>query len=112
MAIGLSFLPKDAFNLNGSTGGHLDVSTGSIMSPENQYAVRPCLEVEHKIDEMFRVVEMKFQSRDGSPDSNGFLMVLAGGLKELRNGHDFHKPFIFNVLRKFLRWETAIEELS
>ena len=98
MAIGLSFLPKDAFNLNGSTGGHLDVSTGSIMSPEDQHAVRSCLEMKHKIDEMFRVVEMKFQSRDGSSDSNGFLMVLAGGLKELRYGDDFDKPFTFHVL--------------
>lgn len=100
MAIGLSFLPKNALNLNGSTGGHLNVSTGSIMSPENQHAVLPCLEVEHKIDEMFRVVEMKFQSCDGASDSNGFFMVSAGGLKEFGYGDNFHKCFVFNVLQK------------
>ncbi len=112
VAVGLSFLPKNALNLNGSTGGHLDVSTGSIMSPEDQYAVFPCLEVKHKIDEVFRVVEMKFQSRDGASDSNGFFMILAGGLKELRNGHDFHKCFVFNVLQKTWRGGIAGDQLA
>ena len=68
------------------------------MSTEDQYAVRSCFEVENKIDEMFRVVEMKFQPRDGSPDSDSFLMVSAGGLEEFRNGDNFNKPFIFNWL--------------
>jgi hypothetical protein len=100
VAVSLSLLPKNALNLNGSTGGHLDVSTGSIMSPEDQYAVLPCLEVEHKIDEMFRIVEVKFQARDGASDSNGFFMVLAGSPKELRYGDNFHKCFVFNRLQK------------
>ena len=70
------------------------------MSPEDQYAVLPCLEIEHKIDEMFRVVEMKFQSRDDASDSNGFFMVSAGGLKEFGYGDNFRKSFVFNVLQK------------
>lgn len=112
MAIGLPFLPKDALNLNGSTGGHLDVSSGSIMSPEDQYAVRSCFEVENKIDEMFRVVEMKFQLRDGSPDSNGFLMVSAGGLKELRYGDNFRKSFVFNGLQMAWWGRIAGDQLA
>ena len=106
MAIGLSFLPKNALNLNGSTGGHLDVSLGSIMLPEDQYAVRPGLEVENEIDEMFRVVEMKFQPRDGSPDPDVFLMVLPRVLKKVLNGDDFNKSFGFNGLHK--AWREGI----
>ena len=41
---------------------------GAIVSSENQHAVGSCFEVEHKIDEMFRVVEVKFQARDGASD--------------------------------------------
>ena len=73
------------------------------MSPEDQHAVGSCFEVEHKIDEMFRVVEVKFQARDGSSDSNQSLVVLAGGLKQLRDGDNFNKIFIFNGLRKTWR---------
>jgi len=98
VAIGYSFLPEDALNLNGSAGGHLDVPLGSIMSPEDQYAVRPGLEVKNKIDEMFRVVEVKFQPRDGSPDPDAFLMVLTRGLKKVLNGDNFNKSFIFSWL--------------
>lgn len=82
------------------------------MPPEDQYAVRPCLEVKYKIDEMFRVVEMKFQPRNGSPDSNGFLMVLAGGLKKFRYGDNFRKSFIFNGLKKPWRGGIASEQLA
>jgi len=111
VAIGLSFLPENALNLNGATGGHLDVSSGSIMSSEDQYAVRPGLEVENKVDEMFRVVEMKFQPRDGSSDSNMFLMVLAWGLKEFRYGDNFHKAFVFNGLQKVWREGITSDQL-
>lgn len=110
VSIGLSFLPKDALNFNGSTGGHLDVSSSSIMPPEDQYAVCPCLEIKHKIDEMFRVVEMKFQLRNGSPDSNGFLMILAGGPKKVRYGDNFHKSFIFKRLQKPWGMRIASEQ--
>ena len=82
------------------------------MSSEDQYAVRPGLEVEHKVDEMFRVVEMKFQPRDGSPDSNGFLMVLAWGLKELRYGDNFRRSFIFNKLQKAWRGGITSDQLA
>ena len=82
------------------------------MSPEDQYAVRPGLEVENKIDEMFRVVEVKFQARDGSPDSNGFLMVSAGGLKEFRYGNNFHKSFVFNGLEMAWWGRIAGDQLA
>ena len=82
------------------------------MSPEDQYAVRPGLEVENKVDEMFRVVEMKFQPRDGSPDSNGFLMVSAWGLKELRYGDNFRRSFIFNELQKAWRGGITSDQLA
>ena len=105
-------MPEDALNLNGSTGGHLDVACGSIMSPEDQHAVGSCFEVEHKIDEMFRVVEVQFQARDGAPDSNQSLMVSAGGLKELRDGDNFNKLLVFNLLRKTWRRKMAGDQLS
>ena len=82
------------------------------MSPEDQHAVGSCFEVEHKIDEMFRVVEVKFQARDGSSDSNQSLVVLAGGLKQLRDGDNFNKPFVFNWLRKTWRRKMAGDQLS
>ena len=82
------------------------------MSPEDQHAVGSCFEVEHKIDEMFRVVEVKFQARDGSSDSNQSLVVLAGGLKQLRDGDNFNKIFIFNGLRKTWRRKMAGDQLS
>ena len=100
VAIGLSFLPEDALNLDGSTGGHLDVAQGAIMLSEDQHAVGSCFEVEHKIDEMFRVVEVKFQACDGSSDSNQSLMVLAWSLKQLWNGDNFNNLCVFNGLRK------------
>ncbi|MXX11749.1 MAG: hypothetical protein F4201_09775 [Nitrospira sp. SB0677_bin_15] len=68
------------------------------MSPKDQYAVRLGLEGENKIDEMFRVVEMKFQARDGSPDPDAFLMVLPRGLKKVLNGDNFNESFIFSWL--------------
>ena len=82
------------------------------MSPEDQHAVGSCFEVEHKIDEMFRVIEVKFQARDGSSDSNQSLVVLAGGLKQLRDGDNFNKPFVFNGLRKTGRRKMAGDQLS
>ncbi|MYC26446.1 MAG: hypothetical protein F4X63_00375 [Nitrospira sp. SB0662_bin_26] len=82
------------------------------MSPENQDAVLPCLEVENKIDEMFRVVEMKFKPCNGSPDSNGFLMVSAGALKKLRYGDNFHKSFVFNGLQMAWWGRIAGEQLA
>ena len=82
------------------------------MSPEDQYAARSCFEVENKIDEMFRVVEMKFQPRDGSPDSNGLLMVSAGALKELRYSDNFRKSFIFNVLQMSWWGRIASDQLA
>ena len=100
VAIGLSFLPEDTLNLNGSTCGHLDVSCGSIMSSEYQHAGRSFFKGEHKIDEMFRVVEVQFQARDGSPGSDLFLMVVAGGLKEFRDSDKFNETFTFNGLPK------------
>ena len=82
------------------------------MSPENQHAVGSCFEVEYKIDEMFRVVEVKFQARDGSSDSNQSLVVLAGGLKQLLDGDNLNKPFVFNLLRKTGRRKMAGDYLS
>lgn len=110
MVIGLSFLPEDALNLNGSTGGHLDIPCGPVMSPKYQHAVGSILEGENKIDEMFRVVEVKFQARDGSSDSDLFLMVFAGGLKELWDGDNFN--IVFNGLQKAWGWEIAVDQLS
>jgi len=82
------------------------------MSPEDQYAIRPGLEVENKVDEMFRIVQVKFQARDGSTDSDSFLMVLAGGLKEFRYGHNFHNAFVFNGLQKVWGEGSTSDQLA
>ena len=107
VSIGFPFFPKDALNFNGSSGRHLNVAHGSVMFPKDQ---NPVVEVENKLDEMFRVVEMQFQPRDGSSDSNRFLVVSAGGLKQFRNRDDLDKSFIFNWLQKTWREEMAGKE--
>ena len=55
---------------------------------------------------------MKFQPRDGSPDSNGLLMVSAGALKELRYSDNFRKSFIFNVLQMSWWGRIASDQLA
>ena len=80
--------------------------------PKTSTAVGSCFEVEHKIDEMFRVVEVQFQARDGASDSNQSLVVLAGGLKQLRDGDNFNKPLVFNGLHNKWGWGMAGDQLS
>ncbi len=68
------------------------------MSPKDQNAVVSFFEVENKIDEMFRVVEVEFQACNRSSGSNLLLMVAAWKLKQFRDGDNFNKFFIFNLL--------------